>query len=64
MVSNYKSLILRKARRKKRKVTGEAKAPAAARAGGITMEDIQAVKELANRLGADKLRQLAEVLAK
>lgn len=31
---------------------------------GITVEDIRAVKELAERLGAENLRQLAAVLAK
>ena len=31
---------------------------------GITMADIQAVKEIVNKLGADTVRQLAEVLEK
>jgi hypothetical protein len=31
--------------------------------GSISIEDIKAVRDLAARLGGDKLRQLAEVLA-
>jgi hypothetical protein len=33
-------------------------------AGSISIEDIQAVKQLADRLGAEKVAQLAAVLAK
>lgn len=33
-------------------------------ADGIALGDIRAVKDLTNRIGADKLRELAEVLAK
>lgn len=34
------------------------------RAGGITLEDIQAVKALADSIGAEKVQQLALVLSK
>ena len=64
MASNYKSAILRKGARKRRKLAGAAKAPAPAGSSGISLADIEAVKELADRLGAEKLQQLAEVLTK
>jgi hypothetical protein len=32
--------------------------------GGISLEDIRAVKQLADRIGADKLQELAAVLAR
>jgi hypothetical protein len=37
--------------------------PASSSAGSISLADIKAVKELAAKIGADKVRQLAEVLA-
>lgn len=72
VISSYKTSILSKKKGKKgKKVRGSQAttpqtSPAApvSRSGGITLDDIRAVKELADRLGADKLRQLAEVLAK
>ena len=36
---------------------------ASASAGSISLADIKAVKELAAKIGADKVKQLAEVLA-
>ena len=33
-------------------------------AGGITVEDISAVKSLVDRMGTEKVQQLAQVLAK
>ncbi len=38
--------------------------PRQASPGGITLEDISAVKALVQRMGADKVQQLAAVLAK
>jgi hypothetical protein len=38
--------------------------PAASTAGGISLADIVVLKALVEKLGAEKLRQLAEVLAK
>lgn len=40
------------------------KTTAAGAFSGITMADIQAVKDVVNKLGADTVRQLAEVLEK
>jgi hypothetical protein len=71
VISSYKTTITskRKGKRGKKKMSAIAAESQAApapvsRAGGITVEDIRAVKELAKRIGADKVRQLAEVLAK
>src|SRR5262245_6105484 len=61
MASNYKSTILRKGVRKKRKL---AAVPATTRNHGISLADIQEVKALVDRIGAEKVRQLAELLAK
>ena len=44
--------------------TTPAPAPQAASTGGISMEDIRAVKELVGRIGADKVQELAGMLAK
>jgi hypothetical protein len=76
VASNYKSAVLRElGRGGKRKVKRGRKpgrkpaaAPAAAapRTGGdgISLEDIAAVKKLCDTLGAEKVQQLAQVLAK
>ena len=75
-VSKYKSLVLTKARKGKRRgrkpkaaagAVQEAAAPAAreaTRAGGISLDDIQAVKDLSARLGAAQVRELVGLLAK
>jgi hypothetical protein len=73
VISTYKSSILRQGPAKKKmgrpkgsKNGQTAVAHYTARATGsvnISIEDILAVKELAGRLGAERLRQLAEVLA-
>ena len=47
----------------KRKKLGRPKKAVAA-SNGISLEDIQAVKAVVDKLGAEKVRQLAEVLAK
>ena len=65
-ISTYKSSILREGKAKKKPATKPQGAPAAARTttqGGISVEDVRAVKELADRIGSDKVRQLVEVLA-
>lgn len=64
MVSNYKSLLTKKKRRKKRKVADAAPAveEGAVRSKGITMADIIAVQELAAKMGPAKFRELAKVL--
>lgn len=65
VISNYKSSILRQGSKKKMGRPKGQTAVHSTRANGasISIEDILAVKELAEKLGADKLRQLAEVLA-
>jgi hypothetical protein len=72
MASNYKGITLRKGKGKRRGPKPGWKSAVAAAvptanghaAGNISIEDIQAVKALADRLGAEKVWQLAKVLAK
>ena len=72
VISNYKSSIIRlgvpkkKMGRPKGSKNGQAAvAHSPVKSGSsISIDDILAVKALAEKLGADKLRQLAEVLAK
>jgi hypothetical protein len=73
MASTYKSAALKKKKGKKRgPKPGSKRASAVAAgptanghaAGSISLEDITAVKALADRLGAEKVWQLAKVLAK
>src|SRR5260370_39518691 len=66
LISNYKSSMLKKGAGKSG-VSRKPQSQAAARAGssgGITVGDIKAVKEVVDRLGADKVQELAQVLAK
>ncbi len=66
MAYNYKSSILKPGRKKRGRKPGPKPAAAAngrkTRSAAITVEEIQAVKALVDRLGAEKVRQLAEVL--
>lgn len=69
LVSNYKSNILKKSHAKKRRgrpKASSAGAPAksASAASGISLADVQAVKELVDRMGQKQVRELAQVLAK
>ena len=72
MASTYKSAILKKegggGKRKGKRgpKPGWKKMAAAARTGGdgISLHDIEAVKALCNSLGATKVQELAQVLAK
>jgi hypothetical protein len=71
MASNYKGTALKqlgikRKRRKSGRKAATTSAPAANghTGGSISLEDIQAVKALADRLGAEKVWQLAKVLAK
>src|SRR5262245_55506713 len=63
LISNYKSYL--RTKRKKRTLAGRAATQpvtaANARAGGIRMDDILAVKALTDRIGADKVADLAKV---
>lgn len=60
-VGNAKTVVKRRKKTKKKSRPKEAVAPA--RAIAITIPDIQAVKKVVNRIGAAKVRELAEVLA-
>jgi hypothetical protein len=62
MISNYKSAIKSAS---KSAIIRSPKAFTKAStktAGGLTPEDVRAVKELVGKIGADQVRQLAEVL--
>jgi hypothetical protein len=67
VISNYKGTIL-KARKKPGRPKGPKPSPATAATGTISVEisldDIRAVKDLADKIGAEKVQQLAGVLAK
>jgi hypothetical protein len=67
VISNYKSNILKERKKMGRPkgttVAGPKAAPSVATTE-ITLEDIRAVKHLADRLGAEKVKELAGVLAK
>jgi hypothetical protein len=62
-ISNYKS-TLKAAEKSAPILQPEAKPATTTAAGGFSLEDIEAVKEVADRIGAEKVRQLAEVLSK
>lgn len=72
LISNYKHHLLGKAGKGKAKGVqkpGRKPATLASRAGnngvgGISLQDIEAVKKLVDQIGAEKVRQLAQVLAK
>jgi hypothetical protein len=74
VISTYKGLVLKGGKKKKKgrkagKTAAEGASPAAStsssgKIGGFSIDDIRAVQELAGRLGARKLQELAEVLAK
>jgi len=74
MISNYKGLALKGGKKKRGRKPGQKAASASAPAStastsshgrsSYSIHDIRAVQELAGRLGAKKLKELAEVLAK
>jgi hypothetical protein len=69
MASTYKSAVLKKMKGRRGRKPGKKPEAVAAPANGqspasISLEDITAVKALADRLGAEKVWQLARVLAK
>lgn len=73
VASNYKSAVLRELKQngeKKGKKSKPGRKPLVAVAGtsavggGISLDDISAVKKLVDQLGAERVRQLAQVLAK
>jgi hypothetical protein len=68
LISNYKSYLQSKGKKKKagRKAGPKPAAVAAngSRSAGISMADIQAVKSLVDAMGAKKVADLAKVLGK
>jgi hypothetical protein len=68
LISNYKHHLLGKSGGKKRRGRKPGRKPAAEAAnvskGGISIQDIEAVKAVVEKLGADKVRELARVLGK
>ena len=67
LISNYKGYLTKGAGKKsksKGKKPGKAKAAGVQHVGGISMADIAAVKALTDRMGADKVADLARVLGK
>lgn len=73
VASKYKSAVLKELRRNGRKQGKKSKSGrkpaimvggASGAGGGISLDDISAVKKLVDQLGAEKVGQLAQVLAK
>jgi hypothetical protein len=63
MISNYKSSL--KGGNKSALLRRSAARPrAAVSGGGFSMRDIEAVKQVMDKIGADKVQQLAQVLGK
>lgn len=69
LISNYKNIVLKeggtagkKPSKKKLGRPKKAASPAANGKGGISIDEIKAVKALADRIGAAKLKELAAVL--
>ena len=77
-ISNCKTLLVTKGRKGKRRgrkpkaaaeAVQEVAAPAAVvavtvRGGGITLDDIRAIKELSGRLGSARVRELVDLVAR
>jgi hypothetical protein len=64
-ISAYKSTLTKRGAvsGKAKKKTSAAPARSQGAAGGVSVEDIQAVKRLVDRLGANQVQELAQVLA-
>ncbi len=64
LISNYKNSILKKVSGQSAVLRAPAASPSRSNgvAGGISLDDIQAVKTLAERLGVAKLHSLIDVL--
>ncbi len=63
MISNYKSSLKSAGKTAISRKPGKPAATPSA-TGGITLEDVRAVKDVVDKIGADKVRQLADVLGK
>jgi hypothetical protein len=67
VISSYKKELKAKAKKPGPKPPAKQSAPVAAngsRSGGITLEDIQAVKGLVGRVGPDQLKGLIDLLVR
>ena len=64
MASNSAPVAVAKPAGKRKKKLGRPKKVVAAGGASISLDDIRAVKELAEKIGAEKVKQLAQVLAK
>jgi hypothetical protein len=64
LISNYKSTLSRKAASQSALIQKPAAAPQLAGPGVFSVEEIQAVKDVVEQLGADRVQQLAEILGK
>jgi hypothetical protein len=62
MISSYKSSIKRESAGRSSS-RGPRRAAGRGRAAGISLEEIEAVKKLTDRMGAEKVRQLAQLLS-
>jgi hypothetical protein len=62
LISTYKTVLLKKGKGKKAAVGSHRSGTRAN--GRFSLEDIKAVKELSDRIGADKVKELAELLSK
>src|SRR5262245_2603303 len=64
LISNYKPIVAKQLARRGGRRGRKAGAAAPAALSGISLADIRAVKAVVDHVGADKVRQLAEVLGK
>ena len=64
LISTYKGYIAGKKKGNGRKKGRKPAEAGNAKADGITVHDIEAVKALVDRMGAEKVRELAKVLGK
>jgi len=62
MISNYKSTLLNPPAKKSAVIATHK--VAATTASGFSLNELEAVKALTDKMGADKVRQLAQALAK
>jgi hypothetical protein len=63
-ISSYKSSLLKKKRGRRRGRGRPAEGqPAAHPADGLTLRDLRAIKEMSDRIGAQRFRELVELLS-
>jgi hypothetical protein len=64
LISNYKSTLSRKAAGQSAIIKKPAGVATLASSGGFSLEEIESVKEMVEKIGAERVQQLAEVLAR